>query len=116
MRRYGLGIVAVVLVLRAGLVPAAESPRAGKAPSPPTAGERRGEAYAHLMRSVFAARRGEVGRALEEIERWAPSLRQGQIVTKRIRLLGDEALEQTPAEWPEAQQAPSAGAPEPPRS
>jgi len=63
----------------------------------------------------LARKRGNVAafeKALEEIERWAPSLRQGQIVTKRIRLLGEEAHPPAPQEWPEAQQSPGAGAAE----
>ena len=52
--------------------------------------------------------------ALKEIERWAPSPRQGQIVTKRIRLVGDDVPLPSPETWPEAEAEPSAGTAAPP--
>lgn len=64
-------LVLLALVAVLGGIPAslAQAPEDAERPAPRTSTEARGEAYAHLMRSMFAARRGEFRTAATEIRR-----------------------------------------------
>jgi tetratricopeptide (TPR) repeat protein len=57
----------MLVALLAPVAGAASGPDIPVAASDPQATFARGEAYAHLMRALFAVRRGEVARAVEEI-------------------------------------------------
>lgn len=61
------------IVLAIALLPisgagAADLPVAAQAADPQAESKKRGKAYSHLMRSLFAVRRGDVSRAVQEIQ------------------------------------------------
>ncbi len=70
LTRFSLALVGSLLAMALGSSPLlADTPGRGKTPGAEESSLGRGKAYSHLMRALFAVRRGEVGTATDEINK-----------------------------------------------